>query len=174
MWGNRCQVLLDELEDDELSIKKLQFLNCWNNRIIANECSHIWLCLTDQMQKEQSSIVDIVCNETGLELLIDFFLAEYLIEKKLATKVRFHVKAIPWFVIHTTAKDIDWLLSYLEKSLSRPVVEKVLYWKQFFVKSRFVIAPVQHFWTCGYEYYKYGLEIDFSHTGHLIYITFSF
>lgn len=155
MWGKRCQILLDELDLDEIGNgQTLEFINRWNSQIICDESSFIWYCLTEYIEKKPPFMVDIVCNEIGIELLIDLFLAEYLIEKKIASKVRFHLKAIPWFVMQATNRDMEWFLNHLESKNHRLISDRVQRWRNYFSNSQFVKAETQYFWTSPYEYYK--------------------
>lgn len=60
--------------------------------------------------------VDIVLDNAGFELFGDLCLAELLLEAKLASKIYFHVKAMPWFVSDTTLRDFTWTLEMLRGS----------------------------------------------------------
>lgn len=154
MWGSRCQTLLNELEDKVEGQKTPKFLNVWNNFILANDSSNTWFSLTEYITKKPPIMVDIVCNYAGFELFIDFLLGDYLISKKLASKVRFHLKPIPWFVQQATARDVELLLKNLEKCGVRAVSERASIWRQYFTDSHFEIVHTNYFWISPYEYYK--------------------
>lgn len=54
--------------------------------------------------------LDIVCDNAGYELFVDLCFADFLITKKIASKIRFRVKAIPWFVSDVLVRDFTWTI----------------------------------------------------------------
>lgn len=49
--------------------------------------------------------VDIVLDNAGLEVMTDMCLADHLMSMCNSTQIRFHCKAIPWFVSDVMEKD---------------------------------------------------------------------
>ncbi|XP_034650977.1 damage-control phosphatase ARMT1 [Drosophila subobscura] len=121
--------------------------------ILANQEAQIWQCLDNRKQNKPSQ-VDFILDNAGYELFTDFILAEYMIEKGLATKVCFHVKAHPWFVTDVTARDFKWTLEYLSQHpdyIISLIGKKFL---QFLEEGKFELAHISHFWTCPYPFYR--------------------
>lgn len=128
-------------------------LESYNSHILVDNIKKIWQCL-QSADRSKPVIVEIVNDNAGFELYTDFVLADYLIDKQLADKVRFSVKAIPWYVSDVVPSDIDWTLDYLIKHESPLVKELGEKWKKYFKEGKFVLSPVHHFWVSPYEYYK--------------------
>lgn len=148
MWSN-CNDEAGEKEDTQLLNRKvLENVQATDDYVLVNDAPEIWCCLDNgNNPKKQAQVVDFVVDNAGYELFSDFILAEYLIEKGLATKVRFHVKAHPWFVTDVTEKDFRWTLEYLcqqEHYLVSLVGKKFV---QFLDEGKFELAPISRFWT---------------------------
>ncbi|PNW84689.1 hypothetical protein CHLRE_03g154700v5 [Chlamydomonas reinhardtii] len=56
--------------------------------------------------------VDVVLDNSGLELFADLCLADLLLEAGVADRVVLHGKQISWFVSDTLRPDLDWLLAH--------------------------------------------------------------
>ncbi|XP_022233748.2 damage-control phosphatase ARMT1 [Drosophila obscura] len=121
--------------------------------ILANQAAEIWQCL-DNRKKNKLSQVDFILDNAGYELFTDFILAEFMIEKGLATKVCFHVKAHPWFVTDVTARDFQWTLEYLSQHSDYIISLIGKKFLQFLEEGKFELAPISHFWTSPYAYYR--------------------
>jgi len=125
--------------------------------VLINSCPAIWQCLNviTSTTPTSNGIVEIICDNAGYELFTDFILAEYLIDQNLASKVRFNVKAIPWYISDVIPKDFQWAIRYLKthkNSLElRQLGEK---WNDYVTQGKFELAPIEYFWTSPYEYYR--------------------
>lgn len=154
MWGNKCDLSIiiptgfDRTENVFDQCDKL------NANVLVDNSKSIWDCLM-AADHTKPVIVDFVLDNAGFEFFTDLMLADYLIEKKLANKVRFHVKARPWFVSDTTSVDFHHTFESLAKHESNYVSELGRKWKQYVADGLFELAPVEYFWTSAYEYYKY-------------------
>jgi hypothetical protein len=87
--------------------------------------------------------VIMVLDNVGAELLHDFLLADFLVEKGLCSKVVFHVKCIPWFVSDVTKHDFAYTLKQLEsyhKNLA-------LKWQHYVASGKWEVKD-HWFWTC--------------------------
>lgn len=56
---------------------------------------------------------DIILDNAGYELFTDLCLADYLVTYKFVNIVRFHGKAIPWFVSDVTSQDFTATINYI-------------------------------------------------------------
>lgn len=139
-----------EFKPSENVYDELDEFDC---KILINESKKIWKCL-NQADHSKPVIVEIVNDNAGFEFYTDLLLAEYMIDKQLATKVRFSVKPIPWFVSDVTPKDVNWIVDFISNHSSPYVKEQGLRWKQYFEEGKFELSPTNYFWVSPYEFYK--------------------
>jgi len=67
-------------------------------------------------QKKGSKIrVDLICDNSGTELLMDLLLVDFLLKQKLASCLYLHLKAYPTFVSDATKSDLEDTLQYIEQ-----------------------------------------------------------
>ncbi|XP_001361700.3 damage-control phosphatase ARMT1 [Drosophila pseudoobscura] len=137
----------------EFNINVLEDVSAADEFILVNQVADIWQCLDNRKQKKPCQ-VDFVLDNAGYELFTDIILAEFMIEKGLATKVLFHVKAHPWFVTDVTARDFKWTLEYLSQHADYIISLIGKKFLQFLAEGKFQLAPISHFWTCPYPYYR--------------------
>lgn len=109
LWGNRCDL---SITTETPSEHMLQLIGEHDKHLITDQSKDVW-CLLSENDNKIPPIVDIVLDNAGYELFTDLLLAEYIIESGLAKKVRFHVKAIPWYVSDVTGDDFRWMLNFL-------------------------------------------------------------
>ncbi|KAH8283607.1 hypothetical protein KR018_009126 [Drosophila ironensis] len=154
--------LNDEANDPEdakpLSFTTLENLTAMDAHVLVNDAAEIWECLEKRNAKKCKQ-VDYVLDNAGYELFCDFLLAEYLIEKGLATSVRFHVKAHTWFVTDATERDFRWTLDYLSHHSDYMISLMGKKFLRFLEEGLFELAPTSHFWTSPYPFYRM-IEID--------------
>lgn len=153
MWSNSNDVSSNPEEAKQLNFKVLQDVSATDEYIIVNHAEDIWNCLDNNKPKKLKQ-VDVILDNTGYELFSDFVLAEYLIEKSLASKVRFHVKAHPWFVTDVTERDFRWTLQYLSQHADYMISLMGKKFLQFLEEGKFELAPVSHFWTSPHAFYR--------------------
>lgn len=118
----------------------------------------IWDCLKSA-DHAQPVIVDFVLDNAGFEFYTDLIVADYLLNKQLAAKVRFHAKVAPWFVSDVTPADFHHTFEFLANHNSRYLSEQGRRWKQYVAEGLFELATVNYFWCSPYEYYKYVMYI---------------
>ncbi|KAH8401019.1 hypothetical protein KR009_002433 [Drosophila setifemur] len=146
MWSSCNDVVSDEETPKHVNGKVLEDLSATDEYILVNQAADIWNCLDNTKLNKQKQ-VDFILDNAGYELFSDFILAEYLIEKGLATKVRFHVKAHPWFVTDVTERDFKWTLEYLSQHADYIISLIGKKFLQFLDEGKFELAPISHFWT---------------------------
>ncbi|XP_075161598.1 damage-control phosphatase ARMT1-like [Haematobia irritans] len=155
LWGNKCDLSLSTGQE----VKPLDSLNKHildlNPNILVDDCEEIWNCLNeDKTQLPNKRYVDLICDNAGFELLTDLLLAKYLIENKLAGVIRFHVKAMPWFVSDTTPRDIQYTLKFMENNSSSHLKGFGKECLNYFNNGQFEIITNEDFWTTPYEFYR--------------------
>lgn len=109
LWANRCDLSITKEVPNEEIIKLIEE---YDKNLIVDQSEDVWRLLTVDAKP---GIVDIVLDNAGFELFADLMLGEYLINAGLATKVRYHAKAIPWFISDVTAKDFCWMMRILQR-----------------------------------------------------------
>lgn len=104
-------------------------------------------------------LLDLIHDNSGYELFTDFCLADFLIEKNVAKTIRFHAKAIPWFVSDVTPNDFSYTISTLKNHENKTLSQLGQRWSNFVDSGKFQLQEVNYFWTTGYEY-KFLEKID--------------
>lgn len=111
LWGNATDLsLLSSLDLSQIhSLQGAKAIQAGQARIVSNDMPRAW----DHLVSRRGSRVDVVLDNAGFELFTDLVYALYLLDAGLATKVKLHVKSIPWFVSDVLPRDMDVLLSAL-------------------------------------------------------------
>lgn len=143
LWSG-ANDLFDDINAHVVYQKVLEDLNINDEHIIANDISEIWNCLCCDDTNRHT--VDIVLDNGGLELFTDLILAEYIIEKGMATKVCFHAKAIPWFESNVTEDDFHSTLKYLSQHPNYIISLIAHKFMQFIEEGKFEVKA-SLFWT---------------------------
>ncbi|XP_075168556.1 damage-control phosphatase ARMT1-like [Haematobia irritans] len=157
LWGNKCDLSISSGQEIKPLDNLHKQIDSLNENILIDESAQIWDCLNEPLNSKSKS-VDFICDNAGFELFTDLVLARYLIENKLADEVRFHVKALPWFVSDTTHQDILFTLKYMEEQENADILNK--FGKQcsrYFNDGIFKVCPPnakEYFWTTPYEFHR--------------------
>ncbi|KAH8355616.1 hypothetical protein KR200_000945 [Drosophila serrata] len=154
LWSN-CN---DAANDPEavahmLNLKVLKNVEATNEYVLVDQSEEIWRCL-DTANSKKPRQVDFILDNAGYELFSDFILAEYMLEQGLATKVRFHVKAHPWFVTDVTERDFKWTLQYLSQHVDYIISLLGKKFMQFLDEGKFELAPTSNFWTSPHAFHS--------------------
>ncbi|XP_011184626.1 damage-control phosphatase ARMT1-like [Zeugodacus cucurbitae] len=153
LWGNRCDLSITSGKEIQLGNNPFDLLRSFDNKILIDNSKSVFECLKSE-NTNKPSIVEFVCDNAGYELFTDFVFADYLIKSKLAEKIRFHLKAIPWFVSDATINDLNWTFRYLQNQTIPILKEYGRRWQQLLNEKKFEIASLDYFWTSPYEYYR--------------------
>ncbi|TDG41204.1 hypothetical protein AWZ03_012378 [Drosophila navojoa] len=114
LWANQCDL---SITSDSPSDQILQSLKLYNKHLLVDQSIEVFRLLTRDLHSSVTpAMVDIILDNAGFELFADLLLGVYLIDSRLAVKVRYHVKAIPYYVSDVTANDFNWMLSFLLNS----------------------------------------------------------
>lgn len=153
LWGNRNDLSITlGAEIEQADVDPLMELDKYNDDLLIDQTLDIWKCLN--VDKE-NKIIDLINDNSGFELLSDFILCDFIIHHKLAKKIRFRVKAIPWFISDVTIKDFHYTISELVKSEDQLLRDAGKKWLQYLESGQFeLIDPADHFFTSPYEFYK--------------------
>lgn len=152
LWGNRNDLSISlgkELESN--ANNPLLELEKFNNDLLIDQTADIWKCISAE---KKNKIVDVISDNSGFELLSDFILCDFIIHHKLADKVRFRVKCIPWFISDVVPKDFHYTLDELKKSQDPVLKEAGEKWSAYVQRGQFELTEPDHFFTSPFEFYK--------------------
>jgi uncharacterized protein with ATP-grasp and redox domains len=107
LWGNRADLsnrTISATADEGLRDRQA-------HRLLIDHTPQIW----HHLQKVSVARVDIVTDNSGLELLLDLRLVALLLQTRLAAEVRIHLKHMPFFVSDAMIRDLEHTLERLER-----------------------------------------------------------
>ncbi|KAH8299919.1 hypothetical protein KR044_007436 [Drosophila immigrans] len=151
LWGNRCDLSITSGKQIKPTGDAFDLIKELDDNLLVDDTNVIWQSLHSA---NGTGIVEIVCDNAGYELYTDLILAEYIIDKGLAQKVRFNVKAIPWFISDVMTHDYHWTLQFLADQADPVLRELGKKLKNLTDEGKFELAPLEHFWTSPYEFYR--------------------
>lgn len=152
LWGNRCDLSVTAGKEVKVTLDPFAGLEGLDKFILINQSDDIWQCL--KLIGGQAD-VQIINDNAGYELFTDVVLADYLIEHKLAKKITFNLKAIPWFISDALEHDVEFLFTFLKDTQDDALVRLSEKWRHRFEVGEFIIyKPLDHFWTSAYEFCK--------------------
>lgn len=154
LWGNRNDLSITlGAETEQAESNPLQEIDKFNSDLLIDQTFEIWHCLSES--DKENKIVDIICDNSGFELLSDLILCDFIIQHKLAAKIRLRTKRIPWFISDVTPKDFYFTLDQLEKSSDLILSDAGRRYKSYIANGQFeLIEPADHFFTSPYEFQK--------------------
>uniref|UniRef100_A0A5S6QUB2 Sugar phosphate phosphatase n=1 Tax=Trichuris muris TaxID=70415 RepID=A0A5S6QUB2_TRIMR len=157
LWGNRCDLSLsdgEQVKSDHFS--DLQSLAKLSAFIVVNHFDELFKLLREIRDKTTSfptTHLDIVLDNAGLELFGDLCFADALLELKVVGKVRFHAKALPYYVSDTAAVDFSWAVEMLRSSSNSTLSALGHKWAHRLEDGSFELK--EHlFWTTPYAYHR--------------------
>ncbi len=118
LWGNATDLsLLTNLSYADIqALQGSESRKANEKNILVNDLPAAFAVLKAAQRsapKDQERRVDIVLDNAGFELFVDFVLAGYLLQSGLATQIVLHPKSIPWFVSDVVPRDFSDLLGVL-------------------------------------------------------------
>lgn len=124
-------------------------LESFESCLLVNNCSDIWNCVKSG---NANTTIDIIQDNCGYECFTDFVLADFLLREKYAGTVRFHVKAIPWFISDVMKDDFAWSIKTLSDH-SDPILRNFGQRLSEYVSSGQIhLCETEFFWTSPYEF----------------------
>lgn len=129
------------------SVRKL------DSYILVDDTFKVWRCL--ESVPKGTAIIDFICDNSAFELFTDLLLGDYFLQHQFAAKVRFHIKAIPWFISDTISSDVDSLLDMLCSNPEGTALHKLgNSWRKYLQNGDFELFAKSRFWTSPFEYCK--------------------
>jgi hypothetical protein len=115
LWGNRA-----DLSNRTISNRTVGLAQCGgegqeHERLLIDDTPRVWRHLLDRAPAR----IDVVADNSGLELLLDLRLADWLLQRGPARgttqghAVRLHLKRMPFFVSDATVRDLEHTLERL-------------------------------------------------------------
>jgi hypothetical protein len=163
LWGNKMDLSLwpassaktDNDSGIEDSVNRINFgeaLNANKPYILDDHLADVVNTLSTCLPNDEQSVVDIVVDNAGYELVSDMLLGHSLLSIGVCNKVRFHTKGMPTFVSDATNGDCSGTLHILSTSedtdtaaLGKQMTEYAENGKFEFIEDLFWCQP-QPFW----------------------------
>lgn len=105
------------------------------------------------------SRVDIVLDNSGMELFTDLLLADWLISQNIADHVVLHAKSYPTFVSDATVEDVDILINLLGKDELFSMKAFVSDFKNLCERGRITLSN-HEFWNTPLHFYEMPDSIE--------------
>ncbi|UJR27373.1 hypothetical protein I4U23_008663 [Adineta vaga] len=135
LWGNQCDLSLSAGADSSQKHDPFHQIIELKSHILINHQTSVFNYLYD-LQAYLMNLdvcIDFVLDNAGFELITDLALADFLISKRLCSRIILYLKCFPWFVSDATKNDFSWLLEQLGDSSADPVWQKtVKRWQELF------------------------------------------
>lgn len=151
LWGNQHDLSRPGGYELPEEANPLERINRLDEYILIDDSERIWSTLT--ASDKGNAVIDIVNDNAGYEIFTDLCLADVLCTFSLTDKVRFHVKALPWFISDTTKYDFYWVLQKLaelpDTSSSLPTL--ATRWEEYLQSGRWTVEA-EDFWTLPHAY----------------------
>lgn len=156
LWGNRCDLSISLGRQIQQEGNAFTALESLDEYLLVDRCESIWRCLLagrkDPDAGDNDTIVDVVLDNSGYELFTDLVLVHFLLRHNFAGRVRFHVKAIPWFISDVMHTDFAWTLEQLASHSDATVAQFGGELVQLQRDGRIEVRPVEFFWTGPWEF----------------------
>lgn len=149
LWGNRCDLSISNGREVKQSGNPFASLDSFESCILADNSREIWQCLKSG---SPTSHVDVVLDNAGYELFTDLVLADFILNYQFAGKVRFHCKAIPWFISDVMYRDLHWSIKQLVNNENPTINTFGKRLQQYVEDGRLELQPTEYFWTGPYEF----------------------
>lgn len=160
-------------EEDQL-IKYLLFLSLWGNKsdlsqlkIIRSENHEVdnkytLLDDSDEIVKIFSKLsmqVDIILDNSGVELFTDLVLAAHLIKLQLSETIILHTKAYPTFVSDATINDVFYLIKAL-KNHEKEQLSDLAKRLEVYIREQRILIKDHQFWNAPIHFHEMPKEFS--------------
>ncbi|KAL3985047.1 hypothetical protein ACH3XW_37025 [Acanthocheilonema viteae] len=146
LWGNMCDLSLSCGERIAL-LPVLDMVDQLADKILCNQIGEVDCIL----RNSEVNRVDVILDNSGLELFADLVLADLLIGKCGVKKVVFHGKSMPWFVSDVTGRDFNWTIEMLIANSDNLLRDFGMKCSQRLCDGEFIFQT-HYFWTLPYPY----------------------
>ncbi len=150
LWGNRTDLSFAEVRGRR--DRSLALANETAN-ILIDQTGRVWEYLRSARER-----IDFICDNSGLELLFDLALADFLLRGGFAKRIVFHVKPQPFFVSDTMISDVEDALAALEKSAARELSQLARRVRLAIDEKQFVLTD-HPFWVTGAFFHEMPADL---------------
>jgi uncharacterized protein with ATP-grasp and redox domains len=164
LWGNATDLsLLTNMSQEDITRLQAIEKNLLAERrkcILVDDTEKVW----NKIKSLNGGRVDFVLDNSGFEVYVDMIFADWLLQSKLASKVVFHCKTMPWFVSDVMPKDMPMMFENClnrdffpgKETRSQEDVEAletmVKRWQQYVENGQLDIRS-NDFWCTGLSYW---------------------
>ncbi|KAK3092418.1 hypothetical protein FSP39_002588 [Pinctada imbricata] len=149
LWGNKCDLSISASQENAQTESILDQLHHLAPNILIDNTQQVLKRLREGLDVNQD--ISIVLDNAGFELITDLCLAELLLACGFTTVIRFHGKAMPWFVSDVTMRDFMWTLETLSESGHEEMKYFGNLWKNRLTDGSWIIN-CHDFWTLPFDY----------------------
>lgn len=149
LWGNRCDLSISNGREVKQVGNPFEALDSFESCILHDNSRDIWNALKSG---GKNCTVDIIMDNSGYEIFTDFVLADFILRHDFVNKVRFHCKAIPWFISDVMYRDFHWTIKQLANSDNDAVRSFGQRFQDYVDSNRVQLQPIEYFWTSPYEF----------------------
>lgn len=103
--------------------------------------------------------IDFILDNAGYELFTDLVLAKFFLDNQLASKIRFHIKAIPWFISDVNVYDFHWTIKTMAEHEDVHLSSFGKQLEAYNNSGKIELLKDEYFWTGPYEFHRMK-EID--------------
>lgn len=154
LWANRLDLSLSGGTVNVQSDLLHQVKN-WDDNILANDLERVSFLLT---AAGNSKIVDYVTDNSGLEILCDLCLADYLVSKCNVKQLNFRLKPIPWYVSDVMPKDLYQTIEAVMSSENPIYIKFGERWQKYLDEGTWKVQADQY-WCLG-KAYSEMIDVD--------------
>lgn len=156
LWGNRCDLSISAGKEIKQNGNPFLQIDTLNPFILVDRSKDIWNCI---INGGSNQTIDFILDNAGYELFTDLVLAGFLLDNQLASKIRFHIKAIPWFISDVNAFDFHWTIKTMaeHEDVNLSSFGKKL--DAYKNAGKIVLIENEYFWTGPCEFYRMK-EVD--------------
>jgi hypothetical protein len=114
---------------------------------------------TGGQQSSVSGRIDFICDNAGVELLLDLALASWLLRFEWATQITLHVKGHPTFVSDTIPADVDTTIAAMHAQPAADIVSLANELEAYRRQERLLVRP-DYFWNSSHFFWEIPAEIE--------------
>ena len=154
MWGNACDLSLSGGADRAQEHDPFHQITELKSHILIDRQVPVFTHLYNQQAflLNFDVCVDFILDNAGFELMTDLCFADFLISKRLCSRIILHVKCMPWFVSDATSHDFAWLVDKLGQPSASPVWQVAAKrWREHLQNGQWVVQA-HRFFTLPYDY----------------------
>ncbi|KAJ6637382.1 Damage-control phosphatase ARMT1 [Pseudolycoriella hygida] len=156
LWGNRCDLSISAGREVKQIGNPFLQIDSLNSFVLVDRCKDIWNCVS---AGRNNKTIDFILDNAGYELFTDLVLARFLLDNQFTTKIRFHIKAIPWFISDVNVFDFNWTIKTMSEYEDVHLSSFGGKLQEYSNCGKIELLKDEYFWTGPYEFYRMK-EID--------------